>query len=224
MIASKVLCDETYSNESWGIVAQEMFVLKELNQMEREMCGYLEWNLNVLSEEVIEFEASLRAEYSTEAPVEAPRPAWRANHLGVPMVTPCSTPRDQAGPLSAVPAYAVPLHGLVDPRTATAPSGIFIAHPGRLPPATVLHIGQLVSCLVTSVARLQDTIALCSQHRNAACVRGGLLSSTRLTSRHSYCCGVQANSQRNTFPALLEDQEAMMLWQIDQFTPRNFGA
>jgi hypothetical protein len=136
MIASKVLCDETYSNESWGIVAQEMFVLKELNQMEREMCGYLEWNLNVLSEEVIEFEASLRAEYSTEAPVEAPRPAWRANHLGVPMVTPCSTPRDQAGPLSAVPAYAVPLHGLVDPRTATAPSGIFIAHP---PPASVLQ-------------------------------------------------------------------------------------
>jgi hypothetical protein len=35
-----------------------MFMLKELNQMEREMCGYLEWNLNVMGEEVIEFEAA----------------------------------------------------------------------------------------------------------------------------------------------------------------------
>jgi hypothetical protein len=45
MIASKVVCDDTYSNQSWAIVAQKMFSLKEVNQMEREMCGYLEWNL-----------------------------------------------------------------------------------------------------------------------------------------------------------------------------------
>ena len=47
MIASKVMCDDTYSNKSWGIVAQGMFTLCEINQMEREMCGYLEWELNV---------------------------------------------------------------------------------------------------------------------------------------------------------------------------------
>jgi hypothetical protein len=45
MIASKIVCDDTYSNQSWCIVAQKMFELKEMNQMEREMCGYLEWNL-----------------------------------------------------------------------------------------------------------------------------------------------------------------------------------
>jgi hypothetical protein len=45
MIASKIVCDDTYSNQSWCVVAQKMFTLKEMNQMEREMCGYLEWNL-----------------------------------------------------------------------------------------------------------------------------------------------------------------------------------
>jgi hypothetical protein len=157
MIASKVLCDETYSNQSWGIVAQDMFVLKELNQMEREMCGYLEWNLNVLGEEVIEFEVSVRAEYSTEAPVKSWCPAWPAADLGAPMVTACRTPRDQAGFLSAVPACAFPLHGLVDLGTAAAPSGISITHTA---PASVLqddypqppHLTSANSSLVSSPA------------------------------------------------------------------------
>lgn len=63
MIASKVICDDTYSNQSWCIVGQKMFQLKEINQMEREMCSYLEWNLNVSGEEVAEFEARVRAEH-----------------------------------------------------------------------------------------------------------------------------------------------------------------
>src|SRR4051812_48523189 len=45
MIASKVVCDESYSNKSWCVVAQHMFSLQDMNQMEREMCGYLNWDL-----------------------------------------------------------------------------------------------------------------------------------------------------------------------------------
>lgn len=30
MIASKVICDDTYSNKSWAIVAQGMFTLREI--------------------------------------------------------------------------------------------------------------------------------------------------------------------------------------------------
>ena len=48
MITSKVICDDTYSNKLWAIVAQGMFTLCEINQMEREMCGYLEWELSVI--------------------------------------------------------------------------------------------------------------------------------------------------------------------------------
>lgn len=63
MLASKVICDDTYSNQSWCIVGQKMFSLKEINQMEREMCGYLDFALNVSGEEVAEFEAYVRAEH-----------------------------------------------------------------------------------------------------------------------------------------------------------------
>jgi hypothetical protein len=38
MIASKVICNDTYSNKSWSIVGQGMFQLWEINQMEQEMC------------------------------------------------------------------------------------------------------------------------------------------------------------------------------------------
>jgi len=40
MIASKVICDDTYSNKSWCIVGQGMFAPREINQMEWEMCSY----------------------------------------------------------------------------------------------------------------------------------------------------------------------------------------
>jgi len=56
MLASKVICDETYSNKSWSIVAQGMFQLRGINQMEREMCQYLEWELNVDPATLKEFE------------------------------------------------------------------------------------------------------------------------------------------------------------------------
>ncbi|KAM6490092.1 hypothetical protein JOM56_014411, partial [Amanita muscaria] len=38
MIALNVLCDDTYSNKLWMIVAQGLFNLWEINEMEREMC------------------------------------------------------------------------------------------------------------------------------------------------------------------------------------------
>ncbi|RSH89737.1 hypothetical protein EHS25_001723 [Saitozyma podzolica] len=88
LIASKVLCDDTYSNQSWGIVAQKMFALKELNQMEREMCGYLEWNLNILGEEIIEFEASVRAYHGAEVVAKASSSASSATQFLLPMVKP----------------------------------------------------------------------------------------------------------------------------------------
>jgi hypothetical protein len=47
MPASKVICDDTYSNKLWCIVAQGMFQLCKISQMEREVCQYLEWVLNV---------------------------------------------------------------------------------------------------------------------------------------------------------------------------------
>jgi hypothetical protein len=68
MLASKVICDDTYSNKSWSIVAQGMFQLREINQMEREMCQYLEWELNVDPVTLHEFEEMIRKDFVGPGP------------------------------------------------------------------------------------------------------------------------------------------------------------
>ena len=56
MIASKVVCDEAYSNRSCSIVGHGMFALQDINQMEREKCSYLQWQLNIEPRALKEFE------------------------------------------------------------------------------------------------------------------------------------------------------------------------
>ncbi|TDL18315.1 hypothetical protein BD410DRAFT_880562 [Rickenella mellea] len=68
MIAPKVVCDDTYLNKSWAVVGQGMFALREINQMEREMCAYLEWHLNVPGEDLEKFEKEVRKIYSHALP------------------------------------------------------------------------------------------------------------------------------------------------------------
>ena len=68
MIASKVVCDDTYSNKSWAVVGQGMFALREINQMEREMCAYLEWHLNIPEQDLSTFEREVRKVYSHPPP------------------------------------------------------------------------------------------------------------------------------------------------------------
>ncbi|KAF9484133.1 hypothetical protein BDN70DRAFT_873030 [Pholiota conissans] len=62
MISSKVMCDDTYSNKSWCIAAQAMFTLREINQMEREMCNYLNWELMVDHQTLFNFETAVKKE------------------------------------------------------------------------------------------------------------------------------------------------------------------
>lgn len=78
MIASKIICDDTYSNKSWCIVGQGMFALREINQMEREMCSYLEWQLNVEPKILKEFEDKVCRDFAGPGPyppIVLPQPA-----------------------------------------------------------------------------------------------------------------------------------------------------
>jgi hypothetical protein len=69
MIASKVICDDTYSNKSWSIVAQGMFTLREINQMEREMCNYLDWELTVDNPILSNFQIMVKEDFrSSQGP------------------------------------------------------------------------------------------------------------------------------------------------------------
>ena len=63
MLASKVICDDTYSNKSWLIVTQGIFGLREINQMEREMCQYLGGELNVDPARLKEFKEIVRKDF-----------------------------------------------------------------------------------------------------------------------------------------------------------------
>lgn len=89
MIASKILCDKTYSSHSWEVVAQRMFGVKEINQMEREMCALLQWNLNIQGHELSDFSARIRAEHGSHAAVAASSAS--VQHI-VPAVNPCLAP------------------------------------------------------------------------------------------------------------------------------------
>lgn len=68
MIASKVICDDTYSNKSWSIVAQGMFTLREINQMEREMCNYLDWELTVDNPILANFMDMVKRDFRGQGP------------------------------------------------------------------------------------------------------------------------------------------------------------
>jgi hypothetical protein len=140
MIASKVICDDTYSNQSWGIVAQKMFTLKEINQMERELCGFLEWNLNVQGEEAIEFEARVRAEHgpkavsgapSSSASSETPLDVPTANAYPTPEITPdpCRPIRPDPSPYKVEPTY----------QAQAAAQSSQISFPSPISPQQFLH-------------------------------------------------------------------------------------
>ena len=66
IIASKVICDDTYLNNSWTIIAQGLFTLREINQMEREMCSYLDWELNVDGNTMTSFIHAVKKDFSQE--------------------------------------------------------------------------------------------------------------------------------------------------------------
>lgn len=77
MLASKTICDDNYSNESWCNATGRLFKLRELNQMEREMCRYLEWQLNVDAKALEDFKQDICTAFSGLSPypsIRIPRP------------------------------------------------------------------------------------------------------------------------------------------------------
>lgn len=80
MLASKSSCDDTYSNKSWTIVGQGLFSLREVNQMERELFGYLGFKVNVEPEDLDDFVFGLE-QGRIHAPIEPTTPDIKAIHL-----------------------------------------------------------------------------------------------------------------------------------------------
>ncbi|KAF8999536.1 hypothetical protein BDQ17DRAFT_1246453, partial [Cyathus striatus] len=47
MLASKMWCNDTYQNKLWDKASYQMFNLRLVNQIERQLCEDLDWKLNI---------------------------------------------------------------------------------------------------------------------------------------------------------------------------------
>ncbi|KIJ32876.1 hypothetical protein M422DRAFT_183916, partial [Sphaerobolus stellatus SS14] len=66
MIAHKLLDDNSYENNSWAVVTHGIFSLQELNQMEREICRFLQWQLCIDPEDLADFEIRVWKNYGVD--------------------------------------------------------------------------------------------------------------------------------------------------------------
>ncbi|KIY50267.1 hypothetical protein FISHEDRAFT_64911 [Fistulina hepatica ATCC 64428] len=101
MIASKIMCDDTYSNKSWAVVAQNLFNLREINQMEREMCGYLDWELVADGDLIKRFQADVERDFLSP---EGPYPNYSYNAVSKRALKPTNMP-PRADSSSPIPAF-----------------------------------------------------------------------------------------------------------------------
>src|SRR5277367_5900580 len=83
-----------------------LYTLKEVNQMEREMCSYLEWILHVEAAELEAFSQRVRKEYGKDCPAVPPQ--WVAS-VGVPPVVVSAA----GGPAAAATTAVVSATSLV---------------------------------------------------------------------------------------------------------------
>lgn len=61
MLASKTVCDDTYSNRSWTIVAQGAFSLADINTMEAELFAFLAYRVNIAPAQLAAFATLLES-------------------------------------------------------------------------------------------------------------------------------------------------------------------
>jgi hypothetical protein len=158
MIASKVICDDTYSNKSWCVVGQGMFSLREINQMEREMCSYLEWVLNVKPEELSEFEAEVKRDYGVggakaPAPIST-SPVRSATTAPVPFVAPAPVaPIVVRAAATTAPAYSPDSTDSSPPSPSHSDGSSPASSEPRTPPTLEVPAGPAPSRTAASVRK-----------------------------------------------------------------------
>ncbi|KAJ7019519.1 hypothetical protein C8F04DRAFT_975529, partial [Mycena alexandri] len=74
MLASKFLCDEAYHNKAWRKIARNVYALTEINQLERDLCRYLEWDITIDSATIYNFAALLNRDFAPDS--KGPYPTY----------------------------------------------------------------------------------------------------------------------------------------------------
>ena len=63
IISSKFMCDVKYSNKTWSEATLPVFNLSKINQMEKEICNYLDWNLTISNPMLSNFETAVKRDF-----------------------------------------------------------------------------------------------------------------------------------------------------------------
>jgi hypothetical protein len=114
------MCDDTYSNKSWCIVAQGMFTLREVNQMEREMCNYLDWELTVDDPILTNFELAVKSDFRETRPTYPNYPTtFVSKRAARAEASTSNTPFDEkSNTTSPVPGFATRQNSASSTKTA----------------------------------------------------------------------------------------------------------
>ncbi|KAJ6510133.1 hypothetical protein C8R47DRAFT_964785, partial [Mycena vitilis] len=67
MLSCKFVHDENYSNIAWSRVAQEIWSVQDINEMERDMCYCLDWDLTINNETLANFRTMFWREFAPNA-------------------------------------------------------------------------------------------------------------------------------------------------------------
>ncbi|KAJ7110746.1 hypothetical protein C8R43DRAFT_1139310 [Mycena crocata] len=67
MLSAKTLGDQSYKNYNWVLIGQRMFDLLEINQMERQLLEFLDWQLVLPVRELSIFRASMQRDFGCDS-------------------------------------------------------------------------------------------------------------------------------------------------------------
>lgn len=66
IIAAKILNDRTYNNTAWVTVSRNQFTHEAINEMERQMCGYLKYKLAIFGPMLEVFEEAVKRDFNED--------------------------------------------------------------------------------------------------------------------------------------------------------------
>lgn len=66
MLAAKILSDRPYNNTAWVTVSRNQFTHEAINEMERQMCGYLAFKLAIFGPMLKVFEKAVKRDFSED--------------------------------------------------------------------------------------------------------------------------------------------------------------
>lgn len=154
MMAAKIFLDDAYSNKSWVTITQGMFPLREINQMEREICKFLDWDLTIHNPMLADFEKQVVKDFSLN---HSQYPSYPLAFVSKRAASTTTIPRREA------PIITASLSGV---QTTQSPRALSTHRSNSLPstpPCGHLDISSPASkvCLQSSVSSVEPNSKAC---------------------------------------------------------------